>query len=245
MLERTKTIFSELLEQLLHGVVWLVPGLVALVAILLVSTGVALGVRAGLRRFLKRIDFDRRMVELGLAPAAVTEVPGGPTQFAAQVGFYLVLLLGRLVGLSAFDTAATRGLAVQLAGYLPHVVIALVVFVLGAAAARFAERNVLIGAVNMGLQSARLVALGVRWLVLVFAAAMALAQLGVGGAIVTLGFGILFGGIVLALALAVGLGAKDLVARSLEKRFTPGEADHAEKPPEPARPKPPEDVQHL
>jgi hypothetical protein len=47
---------------------------------------------------------------------------------------------------------------------------------------------------------------------------MALEHLGIGGQIVRLGFGILFGGIVLALALAVGLGSKDMVSRSLERQ---------------------------
>jgi hypothetical protein len=37
------------------------------------------------------------------------------------------------------------------------------------------------------------------------------------GGIIRLAFGILFGGIVLALALAVGLGSKELVSRSLER----------------------------
>jgi hypothetical protein len=46
---------------------------------------------------------------------------------------------------------------------------------------------------------------------------MVLDHLALGGEIVELGFGILFGGIVLALALAVGLGSRDLVSRSLER----------------------------
>jgi hypothetical protein len=53
---------------------------------------------------------------------------------------------------------------------------------------------------------------------------MALNHLGIGGRILDLAFGIMFGGIVLALALAVGLGSKELVSRSLERQ--------ASKPPE-------------
>ena len=68
----------------------------------------------------------------------------------------------------------------------------------------------------MNLQYARLLSQGVKWLVLVLTAAMILDHLGIGGAIVELAFGILFGGIVLALALAIGLGSKEMVSRSLE-----------------------------
>jgi ABC-type Na+ efflux pump permease subunit len=76
---------------------------------------------------------------------------------------------------------------------------------------------VLIGAVNLNLQYARLLSAGVRWMVMVLAVAMALDHLAIGGEIIRLAFGILFGGIVLALALAVGLGSKELVSRSLER----------------------------
>ena len=94
---------------------------------------------------------------------------------------------------------------------------AIVLLLVGNVVARFLARSVLIGAVNMNLQYARLLSMGVKWLVMVLAVAMALEHLAIGGHIVSLAFTILFGGIVLALSLAVGLGSKDLVSRSLER----------------------------
>ena len=109
----------------------------------------------------------------------------------------------------------------------------------GLAAARFLERTVLIGAVNRQLQQARQLALGVKWLVLVLAAAMALEHLGVGGGLVTLTFGVVLGGVMLAAALAVGLGARDAVARALERRMPP------EPPPAEAEARDTRKIQHL
>jgi hypothetical protein len=57
----------------------------------------------------------------------------------------------------------------------------------------------------------------VKSLVIVLAGAMALEHLRIAPGVVELAFGILFGGIVLALALAVGLGAKDFVTKSLQR----------------------------
>ena len=84
----------------------------------------------------------------------------------------------------------------------------------------------LIGAVNLQMQYARFLSLGVKWLVLVLTAAMVLDHLDIGGNIVALAFGILFGGIVLTLSLAVGLGSRDLVSRSLEKSGDPRSSIH-------------------
>jgi hypothetical protein len=109
-------------------------------------------------------------------------------------------------------------LVVRLFEYIPHVVAAIIVLAVGTFAARFLARSVLISAVNMRIQSAKLISLGVKWMVMVLTAAMALEQLQIGGQIVTLSFAILFGGIVLALALALGLGSKEMVSRTWEKQ---------------------------
>jgi hypothetical protein len=80
----------------------------------------------------------------------------------------------------------------------------------------------------MNLHYARILSLGVKWLVLVLTAAMVLEHLAIGGVIIVLAFGILFGGIVLALALAVGLGSRDLVSRSLEREVARSAPDPIE-----------------
>ena len=147
--------------------------------------------------------------------------PGkSPTLLLARVVFWGVVLVGFLIGIAAFDSTLTSQLVFQLFGHLPNVLAAVVVLVVGNIVARFLARSVLIGAVNMNLQYARLVSTGVKWMIIVLAIAMALEHLAIGGSIVYIAFGILFGGIVLALALAVGLGSKELVSRSLEREAT-------------------------
>jgi len=121
----------------------------------------------------------------------------------------------------------------RLIAYLPNVVIAILLVVIGSLLARFLARGVLIAAVNLRIQSPHLLSVGVKWLVFVLSAAMALEHLSIGGEILKLAFGILFGGIVLALALAVGLGSKDVVSRSWE-RHAERQAESADAP-----------VQHL
>ena len=69
-----------------------------------------------------------------------------------------------------------------------------------------------------------------KWLVLVLATAIALQHLGVGGVLVTIAFSIVLGGIVLALALAVGLGSREVVSKALEKRIQ--EREHPAEPEE-------------
>ncbi len=168
-----------------------------------------------LRRCLAWLKFDLRLASKGGSDWAPSS---SPTEIAARVrvlGVRAARAHHRRFGLRHF-LCHRHALPISLLPYLTHAVGAALLLIAGILIARFLARSVLISAVNAQLQYARILSLGVKWLVLVLTAAMVLDHLEVGGDIVELAFGILFGGIVLTLALAVGLGSRDLVSRSLE-----------------------------
>jgi hypothetical protein len=136
----------------------------------------------------------------------------------ARASFLTILVMGALIAVSALDSRLTSMLILQLFNYLPNFAVAVVILFVGVIVSRFLARSVLISAVNMQIQSARLLSVGVKWLVIVLTLAMALDHLRIGGLVVQLSFAILFGGIVLALALAVGLGSKEMVSKSWERQ---------------------------
>lgn len=203
-------------DRVMDRVAMLLPGIVAFGVAVLVFLLIA-WLLAGLARFILRaLRFDERL-ERGTRTIAEWSPSYTPTVLIARIIFWATVLLGFLVGLEALGASSDNYVSSRLLGYLPHVVGAVVLLVFGNIIARFLSRSVLIGAVNMNLQYARLLSQGVKWLVLVLTAAMVLDHLAIGTAIVDLAFGILFGGIVLAMALAVGLGSRDLVSRSLDR----------------------------
>jgi len=217
MWEQIQHALSQSTTRVLSGIAALLPGIAALILALLISIALARLVAGILRRSLDRLHFDDRVHDWGY-PSVVDWSPGkSPTRLAVRIVFWAIVFVGFAIGFSAFDVTLTSALVLRFFEYLPHVLAALVVVVLGSVIARFASRSVLIEAVNMNLEYARLLSVGVRWMIMVLAVAMALEQLAIGGGIIRLAFGILFGGIVLALALAVGLGSKELVSRSLER----------------------------
>ena len=217
MWEQIQQALRQSTTRMLSGIAALVPGIAALILALLISLALAKLVAGILRRALDRFHFDDRVHAWGY-PSVVDWSGGkGPTMLAVRVVFWAIVFVGFAIGFSAFDVTLTSALVLRFFEYLPHVLAALVVLILGGVIARFASRSVLIEAVNMNLQYARLLSVGVRWMIMVLSVAIALEHLAIGGGIIRLAFGILFGGIVLALALAVGLGSKELVSRSLER----------------------------
>jgi hypothetical protein len=195
----------------------LLPGIVALIVALLVAGILAWIVAFLLRRSLRKIHFDERMTSWGFHSVNEWSPANTPTVLFTRSVTWVILLIGFLIGISAFNVTLTSQFVERLFTYIPHVFAALILLFVGNLVARFLSRSVLIGAVNMNLQYARLLSAGVKWMVLVVTLAMALDHLAIGGRIVYLAFAILFGGIVLALSLAVGLGSKDIISRSLQR----------------------------
>jgi len=210
-------VVREVIARITNAVTRFLPGLLAFFTILLLAIAAAFILRVVVRRSLERMRFDSRMDRWGLSAVAEWSPEQSPAILVARAAFLCVLVIGALVGLSALDAGLPSVLVVQTFNYLPHLAAAIFILFVGVVVAHVLARSVLIGAVNMQIQSARLLSLGVKWLVIILTFAMALDHLGIGGMVLQLSFAILFGGIVLALALAIGLGSKEMVRRTWER----------------------------
>jgi len=217
MKEHVKQALDQATTRFLSALSRFLPGLVALIVALLISVVMAWILAFIVRRLLVSVRFDERLVRWGFPSPAEWSPMKSPSLLVSRVVAGLVILTGLLIGVSAFDAELTSLLVRSVVAYIPNIVGAMLVLLLGNIIARFLARSVLIGAVNLNFQYGRLLSVGVKWLVIVLAVAMALEHLRIGSSIVELAFGILFGGIVLALALAVGFNSKELVTKSLER----------------------------
>lgn len=83
----------------------------------------------------------------------------------------------------------------------------------------FLSRDALIAAVNAGLKLSGLIGRFVELIIFLLAVTMALEQLDIGRGTIVIAFAIIFGGIVLALAIAFGLGGRDIAKEYLEKKI--------------------------
>lgn len=211
-------ILRQATAQITDQVAKFLPGLLVALLLLLATILVAVLVRTLLLRALRGLEFDQWAERAGVA-TIIGWLAASPSQSLTRLAYWSVLILGVLVSLTALDASMPSRLALTVFDYFPNVLAALVILVLGSIAAQFLARSTLIGAVNMRLQSARLLSLIVKWLVLLVTVAMALDHLGIGRNVLLLAFGIVFGGIALAAALAVGLGARDAVRDAIARQL--------------------------
>ena len=219
MWQRFQRIVDQAMTRITDNIANFLPGVIVLLVILTAALLLAVVTRYVLLRALIGLDFDARAKQFGQSMRVDWSWRTSPSLVIARVAQWTILLLGLLIGLTALDAAIPSQFALSIFRFLPNLLAALFILVLGGLVARFLGRAVLISAVNMQIQQARLLSLAVKWLLLIIAGGMALDHIGIGRAILLMAFGILFGGIVLAMALAVGLGARDAVARTLARQM--------------------------
>ena len=200
----------------------LVPNLLAMLALLTIGTLAAVALRLSVGFVLKWISFDRFSERTGVSTVLRKGgIRAAPSRILALTLAWLVLAVFVLLAVAALDLTAAVDLVNEAFAYLPHLLVAVALLLLGSLIAGFVRRSVLIAAVNAGVPTARLLAGGVQVAVLVLFAAMALEHLGLGRQVILTSFAIAFGGVVFALALAFGLAGRDMARETLEKMRSP------------------------
>ena len=198
--------FRESLSQVFGD---LVPALLGALIILFAGYLLAKILEKLVDRFLRRIHLNR-MLERGGVMQAVERSGAhlNPTRVLANLVFWLVMFAIILIAANALGLQSLADVFQQLVSYIPSVIAAIVIILVGIVLGGFVGG--LIAASAGALHGGRALARVGRGGVILLAIFMALQQLGIANDIVTTAFAILFGAIALALALAFGLGNREL-----------------------------------
>ena len=155
----------------------------------------------------------------GVAPLLRTaDLPPADALLGAIV-FWLVWLGFLLSGIDVLGFTSLQGLLASFWAFVPRLLLAVVILVIGFVVANFAWRATLLAAVNARVPSPRLLSGAVRWLILILTGAMALEQIAVARTVVLTAFAIAFGALSLAVAIAFGIGGGGIAKRILEHQF--------------------------
>ncbi len=220
----------EPLQNLLFQVYEFLPKLFAMLLILLIGFVIGFLVKRLLMLFLKLVKFDQLSFRTGFNNVLTKAgIRSKPSEVIGRFVYWVLFFIFIMLALYALRVEALDNLVSQFFLFIPNLLAGLILFFVGYLISVFVERTVLIAAVNAGIQFAKILARGVQLLILAFFLSIALEQIGIGQNIVVAAFTILFGGVVLALALALGLGGRELGKEWLEKQFGKTKSGEQEK----------------
>ncbi|MBE0656401.1 MAG: hypothetical protein IH602_01860 [Bryobacteraceae bacterium] len=214
------------LEQLLEGVVGgivtqlnnLLPPLIVAVFLFAVFFVAAVLVRWFLTKAVKGARMDRFLKEMGLSNMLADRGDVHTTPLVAGAAFWMILLVGALIGLSLFNTQLTTRMVEATVFLFPKLVTAGLIMLAGAWLAQFLSRSVLVWTHNEELPAPRRWAAATKVMVMFIAVVAASEVLGFAPHVFFAAFVIVGSGAVLAASLAMGLGGRDAVRRYLESR---------------------------
>jgi hypothetical protein len=209
--------FLSSLNQFWLQIVNFVPKLLAVLVILFFGWIVAKLVRGAVKHLLELMRFDEFAQKSGLE-AFMNSGNFNVTLsgIISQVIYWLVILLFVITGANALELTAVAALLLQLAGYLPHIIVAILVIVFGTLLARFINRLVFAWLHSIKFDHALAVSTSAEYGIQILAIFIALEQLGIGMQLIHSLFVIVFGAVFLALAIAFGLGGKEWAAKFIE-----------------------------
>ena len=198
-----------------------IPNIIGFLVILLIGWIIAKIVSGVVKAALTKLHLDRHLHESDAHKYVERFMPGAsPANGIARVVFWLVFIFFLFSAIGALKIPAVTTFMNQVLAYLPNIIVAILIFVVAALVAGAVAAGVakLMGDTPTG----KIVATVVPALVMVIAMFMILDQLRIAQDIVMIAFACTMGALALGLALAFGLGGRDVAARLLEDAYSKG-----------------------
>ena len=206
------TILVQPIQSFFNQLMGFLPSLVGALLILLIGWIIAKAIEGLVVQILKAARVDKLAEQIQLAD--VLTKGGIRRRFSELIGaliYWLVMLVVLIAALNAIQLTVAAQLLQQVVTFLPNVVAALFIVVVGVLAATFLASTVRTAASNSGIGQAHLLGQLVQTTVIVFTSVAALQQLRI--EFVGEAFLIILAAVSLGLALAFGFGCKDLAGR--------------------------------
>ncbi|MDQ8164592.1 MAG: hypothetical protein P3A28_02390 [Gemmatimonadota bacterium] len=213
--------FTDRLQQSLSLLWEFLPSLLGAGFVLLVGFVLAKLVQKGFARVLRRLRLNDLLRKVGVLSAVDSAAAHfNPSRILAHLAFWVVMFTAMLIAANALGIDSLAPVFSELVGYVPSVIAAIVIVILGIVLGDFVGGLIMASthALHGGPTLARVGKAGVVML----AVFMSLQELGVATNIVTTAFAIIFGAVALAAALSFGLGTRELageIARTWYNRY--------------------------
>jgi small-conductance mechanosensitive channel len=204
---------------LIHMIADFLPRFLVMLIVIVLGLLVALALKYILRAILGLTKLDRVSDAAGASRILRLAHLPSITLLLSRTIFWVTWFGFILIGLSVLGIAGLQEQTSRLFQFLPEVFIGIMILFLGLMTANFLSRTALLAAVNAGHPSPRILSWSIRFVIWILAISMTLEELGVARQTVISAFSIIFGALMLGLAIAFGLGGQDLARKSLERHL--------------------------
>ncbi len=200
-----------MLNGMVQGVIDWTPKILLGIVLVLAALAVAKLIEKILRTLLTRMKFDALLERVGIDQALQKiGIRQEINQFVPRLVYFLLLFLFAKTAADYIGMVAISDAIGAFMSYLPNLIAALLIMILGSAAAQFAGNAVSAAAANAGIDFASSLGRLVSGVLLFVLGLMAIAQLKVETEIIRLVTAAVLAGAALAFGLSFGLGSREI-----------------------------------
>ena len=206
----------DLFRNLLDEFVAVLPKFIGAVMVFLIGLLIAKIVATVIRRLLVRINIDKWADKLNeIELIARSKIHFVPSRFISKLLYYILLALFLIAATDILGVPAVSQLMTDIINYIPYLISAMLVLIIGLFIADFIKNIVQTTAESLGIPSANLISSVIFWFLFLTVLMSALAQAKINTSFITSSFTVIIGGVALAFALGYGLASKDTMANYL------------------------------
>jgi hypothetical protein len=224
-------IISELtqaLHELARGFAHFLPRLIVMLILAFLGWVLAYVAKVILRSILRLNKFDKLSENAGASQLLTKAALPSATEIVSRFVFWVAWLGFILLGVSVLGILGLQDQIARFFVFVPRLFVAMFILFLGLLSASFFSRAALLAAVNANVPSPRVLSLAVRSIIIVFVLSVVFEELGLAEQTMLVAFGIAFGAMMLGLAIAFGVGGRDLAKHFLEEKFVRGKKEENE-----------------
>jgi Conserved TM helix len=219
---------SQAIHDLARGFAHYLPRLIVMLILAFLGWAIAYVVKAVLRNILKLIKFDKLSENAGASQLLNKADLPSATELVSRFVFWVTWLGFILLSVSVLGILGLQEQIATFFLFLPRLFVAMFILFFGLLAASFFSRATLLAAVNANIPSPRVLSLAVRSIIIVFVLSIVFEELGLAEQTMLVAFGIAFGALMFGLAIAFGIGGRNLAQRFLEQKFVRGRKEENE-----------------
>ena len=193
--------------------------IILMISVMIAGLVISWVLRKLIERLLMLFRFDKWAAGAGIITFLERGgVKAKPSTIISHIVFWVLIITFFSFGLSLVGITQFTEYASRVTGALPYIVISMIILIVGIIFSTFISRAIYIGCENANIGYGDIISKGVRILLVVITFGIVFEYLGVGSTIISISFLIIFGGIILTLSLALGIGLSTIITDFVKEK---------------------------
>ena len=215
-----KAFFTDMFLDLYDNFAEVFFNILLMIVVMIVGFIVSWVVRKLVEKLLILFRFDKWAADAGIITFLERGgVKAQPSTIISRIVFWIFIITVfsfglNLVGISQFTEYASR-----ITSALPYIVISMIIVIVGIIFSTFISRVIYMACQNANIKYGEIISKSVHILLVVITFGIVFEYLGLGSTIISISFLIVFGGIIMTLSLALGIGLSTVITDLIKEKL--------------------------